>query len=191
MHGITRSALREQHDHVLRLSSSRFIGGSVVGSWREISTHLPGPGENALIVARGRMSAAEFIPVLVSRGTCERLIVCSFNISTDAVEMLDRMVRSRQVVLADVLAHELPRPSASKEVAQDELARLAAAHSGRVRVRLLSIHAKLIALAMANGEAWVVEGSGNMARNSNIEIYSVFNDPGRLAFHAGWVGRLL
>ena len=169
---------------------SLFGGGTVVRSWQEVEGMLPGPGENTVVVTRREFSAFEFVPMLL-HGRCERLMLTTFNISGPAVGMIGALLDSGQVHLADVLVHESMRRLSEGGRAAAALADLRRAFRGRFRFRELDIHAKLICMAMECGDAWVVEGSGNMARNTSIELYSIFNDPLRLQFHAGWVGDLL
>jgi len=188
--GLDRYAVRRGSETRLAQSAATWTGGSVIRSWRDVADHLPGPGENTVLVTCREFSAFEFVPMLL-HGPCDRLIITTYNMSAAAVGMLAALLAGGQVELADVLVHESMRRLSDGGAAAAALGDIRRTFPDRFRFRELDIHAKLICMAMASGDAWVVEGSGNMARNTSIELYSVFNDPGRLGFHAGWVGRLL
>jgi hypothetical protein len=187
---LDRQALRQGFESRAAQSVVSWHGGAVIRSWREVADHLPGPGANTTLVTCREFSAFEFVPMLL-HGPCELLLLTTYNISGTAVGMLGSLLSSGQVHLADVLVHESMRRLSDGGQAAAALADLRQGFPGRFRFRELDIHAKLICMAMASGDAWVVEGSGNMARNTSIELYSVFNDAGRIQFHAGWIGGLL
>lgn len=196
---ITRDGLRarasdanQSHRNLGFVHLSRPVPGAaaVVTSWREFEGMLPPPGTNALLVTDQRFTAARIIPVLL-QCTCERLVVTTFNIAPEVVEFIQARVASGDIRTASILVNGAMRRMGSGADAVERLLELAETFRGRVRVKEADIHAKLICMAMASGDFWVVEGSGNMAANAHIELYSVFNDRSRFMFHAGWVGELL
>lgn len=48
-------------------------------------------------------------------------------------------------------------------------------------------HAKLLLIALENGERLTVETSANLRSCKNIEQYTITNDPALLEFHRAWI----
>lgn len=187
---LSRRTIRDEFETRVRRAPVLRAAGAVIGDWREIAGRLPAPGENTLIVTRRAFSAFEFVPILLS-GPCERLLVTTYNMSLATIGMLEQLVSDGRVVLADVLVSESMQRLSDGGAVVEQLAGISRMFRDRFRFRALDIHAKIICMAMEDGPSWVVEGSGNMARNTSIETYSIFDDPGRLAFHASWIGGCL
>jgi hypothetical protein len=167
-------------------------GMAVVRNWQEVEEILPQPGYNSLVVTHSTFPASRFIDVLLNRGTCDRLMITTYNIAPEAVEKICRGIDSGAIVTATVLVNGALRRLKSGETVVDRLEEMAARFPGRVSVYERNVHAKLICMAMANRQDfWVVEGSGNMADNAFVELYSVFNSAERFQFHAEWIGALL
>lgn len=184
---LTRDSIREQFESRIHRGPVAWAGGAVIRNWREIADYLPGPGENTLLVTQKQFSSFEFVPILLD-GLCERLLIATFNMSGQAVGMLEMLLDEGQVCLADILVSEAMRRLSDGGAVIEQLEGLAREFQGRVRFRALDIHAKLIGIATEGGDFWVVEGSGNMSRNTHIELYSLFNDRDRYAFHSRWIG---
>jgi len=173
------------------VSPSTIIHTRVIQSWRDAISVIPPPGQQSVCVVKGHLSAWEWVPVLLHAGVCDRLILTTYNLAVPVAQALQGLVSLGRILLADVIVSEaMHRLSSGPETLQ-VLMDTTRIFPGRVRVMTTDIHAKLICMAMESGDAYVIEGSGNMARNTHIELYSLHNDPARLQFHSNWTGALL
>ena len=162
----------------------------VLHDWTELPPRLPPPGGAVTFVTYRCLSAFELLPILLASGTCDRCLLSTFNLSAKAGSYLEALLTGGRVKLLDVVLAE----AMSRLGEGGGLAMMVDAQTrfpGRLRVRQADVHAKVYCLAMSSGDNWVVECSANLAANSRIELYAVWNSEARLLWHASWLGRLL
>lgn len=181
---IDRNSLRNSQETRVQTASETHT--EYLTHWKRLANHLPKPSGNVVVVTRRSFSAAALIPLLMT-ARCHRMLVSTFNISVDAIGMLSGLLSDGSVTLLDLIVNQSIWSKRTTVIEAETLDRLPRLFPGRVRVGGPNVHAKVIAMAMSTGDNWIVEGSGNMADNANIELYSIWNDAERFRFHADWI----
>jgi hypothetical protein len=134
-----------------------------------------------------KLSAQRVFSLLLSRCPCDRCLVSTFNISARVGAYLDQAVATDHVRVLDALVSFVPT-KLNREGGLPLLLDTELRFPGRVRVRTADVHAKVYCLAMESGDNFVVECSANLAANSRIELYTIWNSESRLLWHASWLG---
>jgi len=158
--------------------------------FRQLAGRLPDHGGLISFVTYRALTAPDLLALLLGCGACDRALLCSFNVSEEAAGFLDGMVTEGRIDLLDVIvSNSMPRLQAGG--ALPVLEAMTERLPNRVRLRLADVHAKVYCLAMASGDNWVVETSANLARNSRIELFTIWNSAERLFWHAEWTAALV
>lgn len=162
----------------------------VVSKPEQIYGMLPGEGQSTHLVTDRKWDAWQFPVCLMRLGPCERMMLCTFNVSGQVVTWMHSLVRTGEIRQLDVIVSDSMYRLSDKGEVYDDLQRMAAAHKGRVRVGAVNVHAKVLCM-ITGGCYWVVEGSGNMAYNAHIEQYAIYNNRELFMFHSDWMGGVL
>lgn len=166
------------------------VGVYVLGGWREVSGLLPGPGGVSSWVTHRELTAVDLLALMVARGVVDLLAVCSFSVSAQAGDLLAEWLDAGRVRMFRALIS--PAAERLQEAGgYGALRELGRRYPDRARVREADVHAKVYLCDMADGNCFVVESSANLARNSRVELYTVWNSQKRLESHMAWMERFL
>jgi hypothetical protein len=148
---------------------------------------LPLTGEQWRIVTQRDFNTFSFILwVIEQRGVIDDLTILTFNMDEASIHAIVKMfdlgiIQRVTIVISASIKFRMP-----ERVTQLRLAHADRVATGCFRVGFVWNHAK-IALMATGDDRYVLEGSGNMSSNAEIEQYIFDNSPEVYNFHAGWV----
>ena len=151
---------------------------------------LPQPGEVVHLLTAKRFALFNVIEAVLAMrapATIRYLAICTLGFSTANVEALAAMLDSKQVERLDFVFSVY-----FKSLEKENCERLTI-ELGRRGARIIALlqHAKILVIETTDGQAYVAESSANLRSCASIEQMSIFNDPGLVAFHKGWIQELL
>jgi hypothetical protein len=156
---------------------------------KQVLEHLPGPGESLHAIVTARLDLTDVVNALLeSVGPCDRMRVATLGFNEKNLRMMLDWLDAGRVQSLGLVASIFFR-SHKGDLWQRTLADL---RSRNHRAACCHSHAKVVAMAFADGRAFSIEGSANLCGNgSGREQFALFNDPALAAWHAGWIDELL
>jgi hypothetical protein len=151
---------------------------------------LPGEGESLHIICRGNFPLWSVVPATLALATPARidhLAIATLGFSTSNATDLLQMLDAGQVQAVDIVCSvyfERQNPAEYRIMAEG----LSARHQ---RLIALRSHAKIIAMRLSDGRAFVVESSANLRSCRNIEQITLTQDKALTEFHAAWISAVI
>jgi hypothetical protein len=171
---------------LVRSKARRALG---IAEAAALLAHLPQPGESLHVVCTSRFDLSDVLNHLIERfGVCERQVIATLGYNRRNLLAMLRWLDARAVKSLTLLASiffrshngELWRETQTEF--RDRKQRAACSHC----------HAKVSALAFADGTRLSIEGSANLCGNgSGREQFVLVNDPALCAWHAAWIADLV
>ncbi len=151
----------------------------------EVLALLPAPGESLHALCSARLDLSDVITHLLGRlGRCERLVIATLGYNERNLAAMLRWLDEGRVGTLTLLASLFFR--AHKRGLWEQT--LTEFRTRQQRAAACHSHAKVVALAFADGGRMSIEGSANLCGNgSGREQFALFNDPGLHDWHAAWI----
>jgi hypothetical protein len=170
----------------VKLAARRAAG---IAEAQAILQHLPAPGESLHALCTARMDLTDVIAALIGKlGPCERMRVATLgfneaNLRTMLAWLDAGAVRSLSLVASIFFrSHKGDLWTETLDEFRRRGQRAACCHS----------HAKVVALAFADGPRLAIEGSANLCGNgSGREQFCMIHDRALHDWHATWIDELV
>ncbi len=167
---------------LLALKMRRAAG---IAEAKGVLEHLPGPCESVHAVCTARMDLTDVIGHLLERwGRCERMAIATLGYNERNLHTLLDWLDSRRVGSLVLLtsnffrSHKRPLFEETRKELGERKQRVAAGYS----------HCKVVALHMADGAKYAIEGSANLCGNgSGREQFALIRDDGLTDWHSQWI----
>src|SRR5262245_12732289 len=172
--------------HLLRLQARRPAG---IAEAKETLAILPGPGESLHAVMTARLDMTDVLNALLDKlGRCETARIATLGLNRRNYRVMLRWLDNGKVGALTLLVSKFFRAHNTELFAElvDEFRRR------KQRAAAVDSHAKVMALAFADGTRLAVEGSANLCSNGSArEQFAVVNDAGLHDWHAAWIDALV
>jgi hypothetical protein len=170
----------------VKLAARRAAG---ISEAKAVLEHLPDAGESLHALCTARMDLTDVIGALLERlGRCDRLHVATLGYNPRNLRALLGWLDSGAVGELTLLASIFFR-SHNGELWETTLEEFRAR---KQRAACAPSHAKVVALAFASGEHFVIEGSANLCGNGSArEQFALIHDAGLHEWHGGWIGAMV
>lgn len=150
---------------------------------------LPEPGTDVVCLLARSFHGFDMLPAVLTLAGCaaEELHAATWAMSDAHGKALLRMLDAghvRRVSLATGVFFERGR-GAIHEILMHGL------QARGQRYRAARVHAKVMALRLADGRRLAISGSANFTGNGNIEQMTLSRDDALYAWHVGWINALL
>ena len=151
--------------------------------------HLPGEGESLHVLCTARFDMSDVLNHLLERfGVCDRMAVATLGYNRRNLLAMLRWLDAGAVRALTLLSSIFWR-AYNKELWAETLAEF---RKRRQRAAVCHCHAKVSALAFADGTRLSVEGSANLCGNgSGREQFVLVNDAGLCDWHTAWITDLV
>lgn len=150
---------------------------------------LPGPEEDLHVICRGNFPLWQIVPAIMKLGgqTIDALHIATLGFSTqNATELLELLdagkVKSAAIVCSVYFERQNP---AEYRLMADGLA------ARSKKIVALRSHAKVIAIALADGRRFTIESSANLRSCRNIEQFTLAHSRSLYEFHRGWMDEVI
>lgn len=140
---------------------------------KELAGKLPVWNEGLFLWTDRSFNAFTFIPfILAEEGRIEEVLITTYSLSVEILDSLCQLLDEKKILqvdlfISDSLRHRIPKTA-------DHLQRLVGQRSN-LRASFAWNHSKII-LLKTSWSWFVVEGSGNFAKNAQYEQYVIFNN---------------
>jgi hypothetical protein len=170
----------------IKLAARRTAG---IAEAKAVLEHLPGPGESLHAVVTARLDLSDVIGALLERlGRCEQMRIATLGYNernlTAMLEWLDAGRVGSLALVASIFfrSHKGALWERTLTEFRERGQRAACCHS----------HAKVVAMAFANGGRFSIEGSANLCGNgSGREQFALINSASLADWHSAWIDDLL
>lgn len=153
-----------------------------------VLAELPAPGEALHALMTGRYDLMHVLLVLLGKwGVCDHLRIATLAFSSKNVEEIGKLLDAKSVKNAGIVCSLYFKDNRKADYAA-ALAELTK-HGGRLAAT--RNHCKVVALHLADGSKYSLEGSSNLRSNSNREQFCLVNDAGLHDWHAAWIDEAL
>jgi len=148
---------------------------------------LPDSDEGIHMVISGRFALWDYVPAVLDIAGCriDALTVATLGFSVRNIVKLCSLVDANQIGEVYLLASHYFAGTSAKiyAVAVEEFAKRPE------QMKFLSVrqHAKILAIALADGRRVTLESSANLRSTKNIETATAFGDPRLFEFHQAWI----
>jgi hypothetical protein len=171
---------------LLRLLARRAAG---IKEAADTLAQLPGPGESLHCVMTARLDMTDILHALLARlGRCDRLAIATLGYNRRNLRAMLGWLDTGAVGQLTLVASIFFR-SHNGDLWSETLEEL-----GRRGQRAVCCpsHAKVMALAFADGAHLAIEGSANLCSNGSArEQFAIIHDPDLCAWHGGWIDALV
>jgi hypothetical protein len=166
----------------VKLAARRAAG---IAEAKAVLDHLPGPGESTHLLFTARMDLSDAVNALLEKlGRCERMAVATLGYNRKNLKAMLAWLDSGAVGSLSLVASIFFR-SHNGDLWAETLEELRARGQ---RAACCHCHAKVVALFLASGERFSLEGSANLCGSgSGIEQLAVINAPSLTDWHAAWI----
>jgi hypothetical protein len=151
--------------------------------------HLPGPGESLHVVCTSRFDLSDVLNHLIEKhGVAERVTIATLGYNRRNLEVMKRWLDKKAVQQLTLLASIFFRSHNGELWAETQKE----FRSRGQRAACTHCHAKVTALAFANGTRLSIEGSANLCGNgSGREQFVMVNDAALCDWHSAWIAELV
>jgi hypothetical protein len=170
----------------VKLAARRAAG---IAEAKAVLDHLPGPGESTHLLFTARMDLTDAVNALLEKlGPCERMAVATLGYNRKNLKAMLAWLDSGAVGSLAMVASIFFR-SHNGALWAETLEELRARGQ---RASCCDCHAKVVALSLASGGRYCLEGSANLCGSgSGIEQLAVINDAGLTEWHRSWIEALV
>ncbi len=139
---------------------------------KQLAGKLPVWNEGLFLWTDRSFNAFTFIPfVIAEEGVIEEVLITTYSLSIEILDALCQLLDDKKLLqvdlfISDSLRHRIPKTA-------DHLQRIVGQRSN-LRASFAWNHSKII-LLKTSWSWFVVEGSGNFAKNAQFEQYAIFN----------------
>ena len=149
---------------------------------------IPKPGEAVHTLMTGRYDLMHLIVVLVRRlGIIDAMRIGTLSFNAANLKELLALLDSKAVGTMTLLCSSFFRDH-NKDLWQETVSEFRERGQSAAAARS---HAKVVTLALADGQRLVLEGSANLRSNGNCEQLTLLHDSTIHDFHAEWVDGLV
>jgi hypothetical protein len=155
-----------------------------------ILEHMPGPGESLHCIITARMDLTDIILTMGERAAVpiDRLCIATLGFNDRNLQSMLNWLDAGAVKQLTLLASIFFR-SHKGDLWQETLKQF---RQRGQRAACCHSHAKVAAMAFANGDRFSIEGSANLCGNgSGREQIAIINDAGLHDWHAAWINDLV
>jgi len=145
---------------------------------------LPTPGEQFRLITMRSFNTAAFITLIANKEVIQELILVIYSINREAAKTIIDLKNEGEIKDIKLIISSMRNP-AYKAKSQSVKMFI----DNGINIVFASSHAKIAAIKSGNNY-YVIEGSGNMSYNSNIEQYVIDNDKAMYDFTKQWVTEL-
>ncbi|MBX9677154.1 MAG: hypothetical protein K2X38_00225 [Gemmataceae bacterium] len=172
--------------HMAKLIARRQAG---IREAADLMACLPEPGESLHCVMTARLDMTDVLNALIERkGRCERLTIATLGFNRRNFLMMLRWLDSGAVASLSLVASKFFR-SHNGELWDETLKEFG---ERKQRAACCPCHAKVMALAFADGSRFAIEGSANLCSNGSArEQFALVNDAALSDWHARWIEELV
>lgn len=145
-----------------------------IGKLQELGGKLPMWNEGLFLWTELSFNAFTFIPYIIqNEGPIQELVITSYSVSIEVLNALVQLIDEGKIgrvrlFVSDSIRSRLPRVA-------DLLDSLIRKRPNSLEAHFAWNHSKVM-LAKTTHDWFVVEGSGNFAKNAQFEQYAVFNN---------------
>jgi hypothetical protein len=155
-----------------------------------LGNRLPDPDEGIHMVISGRFALFDHVPAVLSIAGCkiEALTIATLGFSVRNIVKLCSLIDAGEIGEVYLLASHYFAGTSAKiyNVAVKEFAK----RPDRMKFLSVRQHAKILAIAMADGRHVTMESSANLRSTKNVETCTAFGSRTLFEFHAGWIRSL-
>lgn len=149
-------------------------------------TELPKKGEQIRCITQGSFNAYTFITFIIEKENIEEMYLTTFNISDSVIEAVFSLFETEKINRLNIMLSESIKFRMPKRVEQLKRKYRKFKHTKRMRLKLNWNHSKII-LLKTEKNYYVIEGSGNLSGNAQIEQYCIDNNKQIYDFHKSWM----
>src|SRR6266540_3600683 len=155
----------------------------------ETLAYLPGPGESLHAVMTARLDMTDVLNALLDKlGCCDKALVATLGYNRRNFKAMVNWLNAGKIGSLTLLASLFFR-SHNGELWAETVAEFRCRGQ---RAACCPSHCKVMALAFASGERFVIEGSANLCSNGSArEQFCVVNDTGLHDFHSRWIATMV
>src|SRR5215471_1117180 len=171
---------------LLRLQARRAAG---IAEAAETLAHLPGPGEALHAIMTARLDMTDVLNALLEKlGRCDRALVATLGYNRRNFNAMLAWLDAGKIGSFTLLASIFFR-SHNGDLWAETVTEFR--RRGQ-RAACCPSHCKVMALALASGDRFAIEGSANLCSNGSArEQFCVVHDDGLHDFHATWISELV
>jgi hypothetical protein len=172
----------------IKAANARRVAG--IREAKAILEHLPQPGESLHAIVTARLDLSDVVTALLESvgSKCERMAIATLGYNQKNLAAMLGWLDTGRVGSLALVASIFFR--SHKGDLWDETLR--EFRSRGQRAACCHSHAKVVAMAFANGTSLSLEGSANLCGNgSGREQFALFNNADLAAWHSDWITELL